>query len=529
MRNKRFMVVLILVPLVLIASVSLYYYYHQNKQTASVKVKEPTELNQVVVGTNYLISNVYPNIAEETNSVTYNSYIFEPLVSFDKNNKLLPVLASKWDNPDSLTWRFYIAPNAHFSDGTPLTANDVKFSWDYIQSNNLKVMGLLPSVSQVVVVDNKTVEFVTKTPNPLLANGLAQNFMIFSEKDIEKNGAKSRLGSGQYTIVKMDSTEDVLARNENYWGEKPKVKNITFKFIPEEKDRVVALLTGEINFTAVSDDANIIQVNQEAAKGTIQKKTMSHSGGIDYLALDGLRDKSPYIDQPVNPLKDIRVRQAMYEAIDINQVIKDADPIAVPATQLVFPGIFGYNPAIQRLTYNLDDATELMKQAGYEKGFNLTIDCETASRHVNTVQSIARQLAKINITVKVDAMSDSDAFYNKEDTRDTSAYEDGYASDTKDAGEILDSLVHTPTDAMGIYNLGYSNSTVDKLIEQADVNLNQQTRLQQMQQALKISADEVAVIPLYAPYDLYAYSNNIVWQPRLDGSVFVSEMTGPLQ
>ena len=470
-----------------------------------------------------LSKEFYPLGKAEAGNMRLAGNVLDGLVAFDKNNQIVPNLASSWDNPDNNTWRFYLDPKAEFSDGTAVTAEDVKASWDFIQ-NDTPIKDLLPAVDQVKITDPATVEFITKSPNPILVNRLANNFLVMSKKDLDANRA-STISSGPYKLVSLSETGAVLIRNDNYWKTKPLVKNIEIKYIPEESDRIKALIAGDVDFATIADttDSQIVTAVQN---GKLRKQNSSRLNSVYMLALDTGRDVSSNIPLATNPLKTLKVRQALYQAIDIDAVIAASSPADQPATQVVTKGIFGYNSSITRLEYDPTVAKKLLTDAGYPNGFEVTIDAPKNDRNTLELQAIAKQWEAIGLKVNLNLAANIDDFYALTDERKTSVYLVGYAPDSKDANEVLGQQFHTTVGNYGPYNLSYSNTTVDGLIEDADQNLTQKTRLTDMQQATKQLSDDIAFIPLGEAYDSYLYAKDILWTPQIGGEISYSQLAG---
>jgi len=534
MKSHRLLILLFVLFLVTAGAFYFYQNYAVTENEAEnillAKKEKAVEKENVTIGVSRLPTAIYPDIEAEFFDANYSSHIFDALAAFNREGRVVPSLAVKWDNPDDLTWRFYLSPKAQFSNGTPVTAEDVKFSYDYIANNQLPLKEVLPAVDQINVIDKKTIEFKTKSKDPLFLNRLAVGmFKVMSKQEVEKNGTKNYIGSGPYKLVEYNEQNLKLTRNENYWGPKPKIKNVTFKLYSKEEDKITALLNKEVDFISYgyASSEYLAKIDQAAKNKEIQKKRMPDPN-IVYLDLDTLRAKSPYIKSDSNPLKDVRVRQAMYLAINIKRAISNSKLDLEPASQLVSQGIFGYNPKITRPAYNLEKAKSLMKEAGFGDGFEITIDYLKDPRSEPFFQEIFNQLASINIKVKPNPL-EAKQYFKKIADADSSAYIMSWSADSLDAGEVLENLLHTKTEQYGLYNLGYSNGEVDKLIEEAGKVLDEDSRKQKLQEAMKIAMDEVAKIPLFQNVSKYAFATDISWQPRLDSAVKAYEMAGKAQ
>jgi peptide/nickel transport system substrate-binding protein len=223
----------------------------------------------------------------------------------------------------------------------------------------------------------------------------------------------------------------------------------------------------------------------------------------------------------------VRVRKAMYHAIDVNSINKILLNSVEPASQFLSPLIFGYNPEIKRLPYDLNLSRQLLRDAGYEHGFNLTLDCP--EEHPTTVaisKEIARQLSQV-ISVTVNFLP-AEEYYAKLYSRNCSIYFIGWIPATGDGGEIFDYLLRSENDPLGIgsYNFGYySNRTVDNITQEITHTMNQKDRVRLMRDGFKVAMDDVACIPLYSNVCNIGVADYIVWSPRSDLMTLVEEIT----
>jgi len=201
---------------------------------------------------------------------------------------------------------------------------------------------------------------------------------------------------------------------------------------------------------------------------------------------------------------------------------------AEPASQLLSPLIFGYNPAIKRLTYDLNLSRQLLKEAGYENGFNLTLDCpENYEVQIQLSEEIVRQLSQV-VNITLNLIPTEEEYYNRLYMGDCSIYFIGWIPATGDGGEIFDYLLRSENHPLGVgaYNFGhYSNTTIDEIASEVSYTMNQRTRMELMQQGFKIAMDDVACIPLYISVCNYAFPDYIEWTPRSDLSTLVEEIT----
>jgi peptide/nickel transport system substrate-binding protein len=211
----------------------------------------------------------------------------------------------------------------------------------------------------------------------------------------------------------------------------------------------------------------------------------------------------------------------------VDSIIKVLKLAAEPASQLLSPLIFGYNPDINRLPYDVNLSRQLLKDAGYEDGFNLTLDCpEEFPSQIDLSKEVVNQLSQIlNVSLN---LIPAEEYYHKMYSGNCSIYFMGWIPATGDGGEIFDYLLRSENDPLGIgsYNLGYySNSTVDQVTAEITHTMNQKTRLSLMREGFQVAMDDVACIPLYISVCNVGMTDYIVWNPRSDLSTLVEEIT----
>ncbi len=454
-----------------------------------------------------------------------NMNIFNALVEFDQILRIKPKLATSWNNPNNLTWRFYLRENVKFHNGYNFTAEDVKFSIDLIKGNESHVLrDLLVSVKEVKIVDKQIVDIITEKPCPILLNKLV-DIPIASKKYIEGTKEKWPIGTGAYKLIKYVRDEYIqLERFNDYWN-KPEVKNVIFKIIEDDEEMKNATISGEIEiarhilpryYDEISNSSNL-QV------GKCSQPT------VYFLSFDFRENDSVGFKGGKNPLTDVRVRKAIYHAINVTYIIDNVlngSNFAEPASQFVSPLVFGYNPDIKRLPYDIEKAKELMKEAGYGDGFELVLDCHEDSENQKRISEIIQsQLSEI-IDLKLNFLS-VEEYYMKIGERNCSFYSLGWLAATGDGGEIFDYMIRTIDHEAGVgtYNLGYySNPEVDSIGENISHILDPKERLQLMQEGFEIAMEDVAWIPLYIPTCVYGMMDYIAWEPGLGMMISVENV-----
>ena len=456
---------------------------------------------------------IYPYRIISDNLLLVFSNMFDGLVEFDEIFRIVPGLAVSWTNPDDVTWRFNLRRNVQFHNGSKFTAKDVKYCFDMIYASSK------PFIKEVVILNNYTVDFITNEPYPAFLQSLAQNFLVYSE-DILKNADDIwPVGTGPYKLADyIEGNITTLERFEEYWGELPPIKTVQLKVIPDKQDRIDALLSGEIDIAEYNVDDNVKEIVEYNGINIITYPPLS-----TYILGFDLRENNSYGYQDgKNPTADIRVRKALYHAIDIEPLISGPfQDLASPVSQLLTPYIFGYNPEIKRLSYNQSRARDYLKEAGYEYGFNITLDCITEGYEYNLehCNMIVEQLAEIGVNVTLNTLTMNEFNQKVVYEKNTSMYLVGWSFVSVDGGSIYNLILMTEDENItGYLNSGhYSNSMVDLLGKQAATEMNPRKRLELLQEGFHIAlVDDVILVPLLSQNLFYFTTEEIVMEPRAD-------------
>jgi len=473
-----------------------------------------------------------PYFHSETPTNSMNKNIHDCLVDFDPELNIVPSLAHKWENPDKFTWIFHLRKDVRFHDGTPFTAEDVKFSIE--RCKNWEKSGFKATAGQidtVEVIDDHAVKITTKQPFGILPRKLAQ-IMIMSKKFVEEHGDEYLTdhanGTGPYKLKEWVKGDNLtLTANEDYFRGAPVVKEVILRPLTNDPTRTAALLSGEVH---VMDDVPVRDVDRINANKNVSVVSRP-SLRLIYLQMDHDREDSPKIDSPTgkNPLMDVRVRKALYYGIDEEAIVKHVmNGFALPAGQFYPSAVFGYDDTVVRPPYDPEKAKALLKEAGYPDGFGITLDSPN-DRYVNDdkiAQAIASSLARIGLQVKVNAIPKK-TFFPMTDRRETSFFLIGWSCADGDASAFLDGIAHThdPDRGYGRYNRGrYSNPKADELIEAASGTIDPDERLRFMKEAQKIVLEDQAFIPLHFQQDVYAKSDSLDWEPRADHYMWYYDM-----
>jgi peptide/nickel transport system substrate-binding protein len=463
---------------------------------------------------------IYPLDVTNNNYWTLIPNIFNGLVEYDEQFRIIPSLALSWNNADSLTWRFSLRQGVKFHNGNNFTAEDVRYSIDTFYSGFKKI------ISEMSIVDMYTIEFKTFEPTPLLLERLAHEGIIFCHNETTQPDKHEMIGTGPYRLADYKLEKyTTLKRFDQYWGEKPEIKTVVFRAIEDDEERLAALLNGTIDIAEYNIDEKIEQIMQEKNITLVKYPPLS-----TYIIGFDLRENGSYgYPDGQNPTADIRVRKAIYQAINITPLINGPfKGLAKPTSQLVTPYIFGCNPQIERLPYNITAAKQLLAEAGYEEGFDIVMDCITEGFEYNAENCylITQQLSNIGIHVIMNNLSMDE--YNDKVIREknTSMYLFGWGEISMDGSRIYDLFIRSVGENLGTYNSGYySNAEVDQLGIAASQEMNTYERLLLLQEGFRIAlVDDVAVVPLFSQILFTLTAPDVEFIPRADLRVVVKDI-----
>jgi len=474
-----------------------------------------------------------PHSLQETMQLSTLANVFEPLTSFDEELRLIPALATGWQQVTPTVWRFALRQNVRFHDGAPFTADDVLFSFARAGSTSSDMRSLVTDVKAVRKVDAHTVEIETNAPFPILPS-VAAFVYIMSKQWCEDNQATVPVdrragvenaasfranGTGPYRVVERQAdVRTVFARNDDYWGEvEGNAREVVLTPIGNDATRVAALLSGGVDVIEPVPVQDIGRVNANPGTQVLSGPELR----TIFLGMDQRRDELLYASvKGKNPFKDKRVRQAFYQAIDIDGIKKTVmRGMATPSALMVAPGINGFQPDLKRLPYDVAAAKKLLADAGYGDGFEVGMNCPN-DRYVNDsriCQTVAANLSRIGVKVNLQVETKA-TYFPKILRRDTSFYLLGWTPGTLDAHNALNALMACVDDlGTGLFNLGaYCNLRVDALIKQIQVETDPDRRNAMIREAFIRHAEDVGHLPLHQQALAWGTASNIRLVQRAD-------------
>ena len=466
-----------------------------------------------------------PHGALVARTQTVQGWIYEGLVRFDKEMRSVPALAESYTRVAPDVWRFRLRPGVRFHDGAALTADDVVFSVERALSPRSAVRVLFASIKEARRVDEATVDIVTHAPNPILDRELPMLFVL-SKKWAERNGAaevanlregegfatRNANGTGPFVMRSREAGQrSVLARNVEWWDDfEGNVSEVVMTPIANDATRIAALLSGAVDLIEPVPVQAVAQVDEAAGFDVIKRPEQR----VVFLGIDVARDELAGSSlKGRNPLKDLRVRRALYHAIDVEairtQVMRG---LATPRGTLLVPGVAGYDPALDdRYPHDAITARALLAEAGYPDGFDVALDCPN-DRFVADEQiceAVAAMLARAGVRATPNVQP-SARFFPKLMARQTSLFLAGWLIATGDAFNPISALLVSPGPGAGAQNIGgYTNPRLDGLARAIAVESDPARRNGQIADVMRIYKEDVIQIPLHQQWIAWGAQANV--------------------
>jgi peptide/nickel transport system substrate-binding protein len=468
-----------------------------------------------------------PHSLNESLQLTVTGNVYEPLVARDRNLKLVPGLATSWKQTSPTVWRFELRKGVEFHDGTPFTADDVLFTFARAAGEGSDMKSYVNDVKDVRKVDSHTVDVETKGPFPILPDVLSLLFVMSKKwcednqatrpvdrrKGIENAASFRANGTGPFRLrERQPNVKTTFQRNGSYWGKiEGNVVNVEYTPIGNDSTRVAALLSGQVDVIEPVPLQDVARINSSGKTKVMQGPELR----TIFLGMDQKRDELLYSNvKGKNPFKDKRVRQAFYQAIDIQGIQRTVmRGAAAPTALMVGPGINGFDAGMNtRLPFDAEASKKLLAEAGYPNGFEVALNCPN-DRYVNDgniCQAVAANLARVGVKVNLQAETKG-TYFPKILRRDTSFYMLGWTPGTYDSHNALNALMRCVDDSgSGQFNLGsYCNPKVDELTKQIQSETDKAKRDAMIREAFKIHSDDIGHLPLHQQALAWGVANNV--------------------
>jgi len=455
-----------------------------------------------------------PHMHFERVGILVNVNMFDSLLHRNTKLEYEPSLATSWKALNDTTWEFKLRKGVKFHNGDPLTAEDVKFSFDRVlepgkEKKKSPQYGNIRAVKEVRIVDADTIQVITDKPFPLLLERLVF-FAIVPKKHIEKVGDEAfgttaAVGTGPWKLVEWKRDQAIrLEAFDGHWRGKPPFKNLVFRAVPEVATQIAEMKTGGVDIIR-NVSADLIPELKASPMTYVSSTPILR---VHYVELD--------MRQP--PFDKKLVRQAANYAIDKQALIqKLMGGLGQQVATVVQPRAFGFDAEVQPFPYDPKKAKELLAQAGFPSGVDITVHSASADFRPQ-FEAIAQMLTEVGLRTNARMWDPGPAwnkFFQTEGKATHAAYGTWGNYSVFDADAVLHPLFHT--EPGGWIGKHYTRvEGLDKLIDEGRSTIDQARRKRTYAQIQKIIRDEAPAIYLFTQYDTLAISKKVEYAARGD-------------
>jgi peptide/nickel transport system substrate-binding protein len=487
----------------------------------------PSPDAKLTIGIGVDLDTVDP--AQQTTTTVQNviDYGLQTLVAFDTQGKIEPLLATSWEtSKDGLTLSFKLRQGVKFHDGTPFNADAVAYSLDRLISGKVKVrIGAgFKSMKSIEAVDPSTVAVHLKHPDPNLLPNLSTTMAsIFSPTSATKDGNTATnivhpVGTGPYQFTRWTKgSEVVYTRVEDYWGQKPYYKTVSFKIIPEANSREAGLLAGQLDVIMNPPVTDLTSLSQNSAV----KLLKAPSDRSIFIAINTTKP----------PFDNAKVRQALNYAVDKDAIIKNVMFGAVNPMDSAFPSSLTGYCKVGAYKYDPDKAKQLLSEAGV-KNLKITLGSPTGRyiQDIQFAQAVSGYLRKVGIEANVRTMdwpSYVSAMMQKDGPFDLHVL--GWAPGALDGPTQLQMFTTATVPPKGLNTSFFSDPALDKLASQSALNLDAASRHQELCQIQKEAWQQAPWIFLWSQTLILGYNAKITGVSYLPNEKFQTMAAHPKQ
>ncbi|SOC42900.1 ABC transporter substrate-binding protein [Salinicoccus kekensis] len=473
----------------------------------------------IALGTDMVSFDIHDHVNTSTEAVHIN--MFNYLFKRDNDSgEIEPDLAEDYEVIDDTTWEITLKEGVLFHNGDELTSNDVKYTLERVADDSTLLEYInYEVIDEVEVIDDYTLRIHTETPDPALLNRISRiGSGILPADYIEEEGfdhfLQNPIGTGPFQFVEWVRDDRVVFEvYEDYFeGQNEEWDELVFRVIPENSTRVSELLTGGVDIATNMPPSEWDRI--ESSDSTYLAQEVSNRTMMVFV-----RHTEGY------PTEDRRVREALDLAID-NQAITDnlLAGAGVPTITRVAPGNFGFAEHLyETYNYDLERARELLDEAGYPDGFEMTLHSPRGRylQDAEIAEMIAGMWSQIGVTANVEFMEWSSFV----DMRSAGENEDAYIL-------ALGNSMFDAANALDWYNyerfegeIDYHNEEVEALLDEAAQNMDLEEREAQYIEAQELLAEDVAHPVLHQESINIGVNENIEYQPTMDEMIYVDTIS----
>lgn len=410
----------------------------------------------LMVATAYDAKSLDPHAVNDVASSNVMTQIYGTLVRMNEKNEVVPMLADSFSQLDELTYEFKLKKGVKFHNGEEMKASDVKFSLERAAKSALvsHIFGDI-DINSFKMPDDYTISFKTKVPAAGFLSGLSHTGgSILSEKAVTAAGEKyamNPVGTGPFKFVSWTKGDRVeLERFNDFYGEKPKFSKMTIRVIPEPTNRAIELESGgvDIAYEISSNDIKRIEENEKL------QITRVIDNSTQYLGFNNQK----------KPFNDIKVRQAISYALNTKSIVESAwRGVGKVAVGPIGPNVRYSDKSLQVHEYNVQKAKELLKEAGFERGFKTSIWTNEKKERVDMATIMQSQLKEVGIEAEIKIL-EWGAYLDGLSKGEHDMFIIGWTCQTPDPDLAVYAPLHSSKAGTGGNYSFFKNAKVDELI-----------------------------------------------------------------
>lgn len=489
--------------------------FHPNKNIFA----QQNNTDEFVIGVANDYLSIDPHLIRASPPIQLAHHMYDTLFFLNEKGRYRTRILADYKIKNKTTWILTLKDNIYFHDGSPLTTDDIIYSFDRI--NNIpdsEYTDLTKRIKSYKKIGALTLEIITHSPHPTLTRDLSLLFILkqrsgfIAGEEFIKN--KGFIGTGPYQFVQLNDDKSIILKaSDHYHGTPVYQKKIKYVVIENTEERLKAFKEGKLHLIDNLTSTEVEKLNTLTEADFLKIPTSR----LLYLHFDTYRESSPWVTDykgnvlPKNPFRDLKVRQAISHAINREAIISEIlNGAGVASGQFVLPKIHGYDPSLQPDQYDLKRAQKLMSDAGYAEGFQMTLHGPKHRylKDVEVMNRIVEMLKAINIHVKLD-IKPMKQYLKTIQALATCCYLTG-VSTGGDLKGMVSMIVRSPNKTLGKFNYGrYSNDQVNTLVDKGVLDFNEVRRLSTFRQAAEIAIQELAITPLYFQTKIWAIRNDM--------------------
>ena len=463
----------------------------------------------VVAGIESYPLQLDPRYATDANSVRIGNLIYNALLRADEKGDLRPELAESWRMLDDLTYVFDLRKGVRFQDGRPLTAADIKFTYESIldAANSSPKRGLLTPLQSIEQNGTHQLKFHLRLPHAPFIEQFTLGIVPAGSRPAHE-AQRPPAGSGPFMIASAESGERIaLQANPNYWNGKPKLAGVEFRNVPDAMVRVLEFKKGSIDFLQNDLEPDVLPWLAENTDAEIR-------------SYDGTTYQYIGINLTHRILRNVKVRQALACAIDRDRIIRHLlKNIATKANGLLAPSNWAYDGTVELWPYDPARAKRLLDEAGFPDPdgdgplprFRLSFKTTNIDLRRRIAEAFKEQLQQVGIDLEVRSYEWA-TFFSDVKTGNFHLYSLAWVGVTDP--DIFYQIFHSASVPPNGDNRGrYHNTQVDRLLEAGRKTTDREKRKLIYAQAQRILAADLPYVPLWW------WKNVVVKRPAIEGFV----------